>query len=301
MSRASLSRSAISRPIALKSSTSAEESSSVEGATSTRLVFVGRTIDASCTFGSMSTLAMLRSTVFTSIPSPTVRFACGSRSMQRTSWPRAAKAPPRLMAHVVLPTPPFWFAIAMILPNRALLSQAPPEPASSAVLPTARGSARAPARSDYSPRGRAVTRGPYACSGPVAQCDAATGCFEELDGASLRLGHVPSNDRPATSCDSPTFSREVRSARPLTWLRRKISARRAPIAAAKPSPWHAATVAMAVRERRLPTPVLEPPQFAARLGFASFDSEIRTDRREKRGGHPVDDLPAMKGLRTLVP
>src|SRR5438552_14058317 len=25
------------------------------------------------------------------------------------------------MAHVVLPTPPFWFAIAMTLPNRALL------------------------------------------------------------------------------------------------------------------------------------------------------------------------------------
>ena len=37
--------------------------------------------------------------------------------------------------------------------------------------------------------------------------------------------------------------------------------------------WYtAATVAMAVREKRLPTPVLEPSQFAAQLGLASLRS-----------------------------
>ena len=29
-------------------------------------------------------------------------------------WPRSAKAQPKLTAVVVLPTPPFWFAIATI-------------------------------------------------------------------------------------------------------------------------------------------------------------------------------------------
>src|SRR3989441_9954253 len=107
--------------MALKSSTSAAESSRVAGATSTFFVFVGRMIDPSVMFESTRTSAMLRSTVLRSIPRPTVRFACGSRSRQRTSCPNDASAPPRLMAHVVLPTPPFWFAIAMTLPNRALL------------------------------------------------------------------------------------------------------------------------------------------------------------------------------------
>src|ERR687888_1553854 len=152
MSRPSLSRSAISRPIALKSSTSAAESSSVAGATSTFFVFVGRTIDVISTSESMRTSAIERSTVLRSTPSPTVRLACGSRSMQRTSLPSDARAPPRLIAHVVLPTPPFWFAIAMTLPNRALLfaDPSPPDPLRVAVLPTARGSARAnQPRTDY--------------------------------------------------------------------------------------------------------------------------------------------------------
>jgi hypothetical protein len=71
--------------MALKSSTSAAESSRVAGATSTFFVFVGRMIDPSVTFESMRTSAMLRSTVLRSMPRPTVRLAWGSRSMQRTS------------------------------------------------------------------------------------------------------------------------------------------------------------------------------------------------------------------------
>src|SRR2546430_13366943 len=78
-------------------------------------------IEAIEMFESMSTSAIERSTVLRSMPRPTVRFAWGSRSMQRTSLPSDASAPPRLIAQVVLPTPPFWFAIAMTLPNRALL------------------------------------------------------------------------------------------------------------------------------------------------------------------------------------
>src|ERR1700730_1334971 len=41
-----------------------------------------------------------------------VRCPWGSRSMQRTRLPISASAPPRLTAVVVLPTPPFWLAMA---------------------------------------------------------------------------------------------------------------------------------------------------------------------------------------------
>src|SRR3990170_8514279 len=71
---------------------------------------------------SIRMLAMFFPTVFRSMPSPTVRFACGSRSRQRTRCPSDANAPPRLIVHVVLPTPPFWLATAMIVPTRFLPS-----------------------------------------------------------------------------------------------------------------------------------------------------------------------------------
>src|SRR6266446_573312 len=48
------------------------------------------------------------------MPSELVAFACGSRSTIKMRWPRSASAHPRLTAVVVLPTPPFWFAIATI-------------------------------------------------------------------------------------------------------------------------------------------------------------------------------------------
>src|SRR5437588_3485868 len=49
-----------------------------------------------------------------STPSPEVALAWGSQSMRSTRRPRAARAAPRLMAVVVLPTPPFWLTTAMI-------------------------------------------------------------------------------------------------------------------------------------------------------------------------------------------
>jgi len=49
------------------------------------------------------------------IPSPVDAFPCGSKSISRIFWPASAKAAPMLIVVVVLPTPPFWFATAMIL------------------------------------------------------------------------------------------------------------------------------------------------------------------------------------------
>jgi hypothetical protein len=43
-----------------------------------------------------------------------VAFACGSKSMMRVFFSEAANEAPRLMAVVVLPTPPFWLAIEIM-------------------------------------------------------------------------------------------------------------------------------------------------------------------------------------------
>src|SRR5215831_4508400 len=47
-----------------------------------------------------------------------VLLAWGSRSMRSVRLPRRARAAARLMAVVVFPTPPFWFAIATIIRGR---------------------------------------------------------------------------------------------------------------------------------------------------------------------------------------
>src|SRR5688572_15657686 len=46
------------------------------------------------------------------MPRPVEALPCGSRSTISTASPIAASAVPRLIAVVVLPTPPFWLAIA---------------------------------------------------------------------------------------------------------------------------------------------------------------------------------------------
>src|SRR5476651_2437169 len=48
------------------------------------------------------------------MPRPVEALPCGSRSINSTFSPTAASAVARLMAVVVLPTPPFWLAIAKI-------------------------------------------------------------------------------------------------------------------------------------------------------------------------------------------
>src|SRR6266481_10197158 len=58
---------------------------------------------------------LMRSGFFTS-PSPLVEFDCGSQSTSRVLTSAAASEAARLMAVVVLPTPPFWLATAMTRP-----------------------------------------------------------------------------------------------------------------------------------------------------------------------------------------
>src|SRR5437588_11998492 len=45
-------------------------------------------------------------------PRPEVELACGSRSTSNAGWPASARAAARLIAVVVLPTPPFWLTTA---------------------------------------------------------------------------------------------------------------------------------------------------------------------------------------------
>ena len=111
---------ACSRPMLLKSWFSVAERSMSEGATSTFSVPVDSTMSSSESEASSSTLAMETSMSWALRPRPTVRLACGSMSTQRTLLPRSASAPARLMEVVVLPTPPFWLAIAMIRAKCAL-------------------------------------------------------------------------------------------------------------------------------------------------------------------------------------
>ena len=55
-------------------------------------------------------------------PSPVDALPCGSRSISSTFQPIAASAVARLIAVVVLPTPPFWFATATLI----IASSSPP-------------------------------------------------------------------------------------------------------------------------------------------------------------------------------
>ena len=45
-------------------------------------------------------------------PRPVLALPWGSKSISNTDWPTATKAVARFTAVVVLPTPPFWLAIA---------------------------------------------------------------------------------------------------------------------------------------------------------------------------------------------
>src|SRR5579871_3756042 len=56
------------------------------------------------------------------MPRPVEALPCGSRSMINTCSPMAASAVPRLMAVVVLPTPPFWLATASTRDSRGSAS-----------------------------------------------------------------------------------------------------------------------------------------------------------------------------------
>src|SRR5579862_6550874 len=55
------------------------------------------------------------------MPKPVLALPCGSRSTTSTRFSIAASAVARLIAVVVLPTPPFWLAMARMRPARATL------------------------------------------------------------------------------------------------------------------------------------------------------------------------------------
>src|SRR6185369_13303580 len=59
------------------------------------------------------------------MPAPVVALPCGSRSTRSTRRFIATRLAARLTAVVVLPTPPFWFAIAMI---RGIMNAPPGSP-----------------------------------------------------------------------------------------------------------------------------------------------------------------------------
>ena len=79
------------------------------------------------------------------MPCDIVRLPCGSMSTQRTRWPSSANAAARFSVVVVLATPPFWLAKAMILAR--WLTDAPSSGAGppSAVIRTAREESFTPA------------------------------------------------------------------------------------------------------------------------------------------------------------
>src|SRR3990172_4537341 len=58
---------------------------------------------------------MVLSRAYNWTPHPSERLPCGSISTIRTERPRSARAEPRERVVVVLPEPPFWFAIAIVL------------------------------------------------------------------------------------------------------------------------------------------------------------------------------------------
>ena len=93
------------------------------GATSMPAVSVGRITSPSDDRPSARTSAIDRSTVLRLMPRPAVKFACGSMSTQRTRYPSSARAPARLIAVVVLPTPPFLVSDRDHVRHRGITSE----------------------------------------------------------------------------------------------------------------------------------------------------------------------------------
>jgi hypothetical protein len=105
-------------------STSVELRSVVAGAMNRLSNCVGRTMsrsDAPSTRRSYVVSIRLDAT----IPSPVDAFPWGSRSTIKTRFFNRASAAPRLIAVVVLPTPPFWFVTARIRVRCSGMGQVP--------------------------------------------------------------------------------------------------------------------------------------------------------------------------------
>ncbi len=103
-----------SRPVRVNRSASARASSIVAGSISTPSWVSSRTSRASRPFVRTWWTESSRSSG--SMPKENVRQACGSRSTNNTRCPSSASAAPREATVVVLATPPFWLAIASVVP-----------------------------------------------------------------------------------------------------------------------------------------------------------------------------------------
>ena len=144
------------------------------------------------------------------MPSPVEAFPWGSRSTTRTRRPDSARAAPRFTAVVVLPTPPFWLAMAMIRGSSS--GRSPGSSPSSAVAASAAGSgsAAAPGRSGRS--GSDAAAGAAGAAGASVLADVgrsgsrATGVDGDAGvGAAARIG---AKSGPGTGRDSAPGERE---------------------------------------------------------------------------------------------
>ena len=121
-------RSTVSRLMAFTRDTSMPDSSMLAGSTSTPSAWWS--IASSARIGSsMSARLMSVDSVTGSAsgwgqPRLMVRLACGSASPRSTRLPSCASPMPRLAQVVVLPTPPFWFAIDRMVGCKKVTSKA---------------------------------------------------------------------------------------------------------------------------------------------------------------------------------
>ena len=113
MTGASALPSLISRPISCSSLTSASVRSSLPGKTAKPPSGADMMVSAAVASPSRTSQAEFSSSILL-MPQPMVALPCGSTSTSSTRRCVAASEAARLTQVVVLPTPPFWFATAMI-------------------------------------------------------------------------------------------------------------------------------------------------------------------------------------------
>src|ERR1017187_1016263 len=121
-------------------------------------------------------------------PSPPVALDCGSQSISSVGRPSSASAAARLIAVVVLPTPPFWFTTAITLDVATAVATAAAMAAATAVGPEAifdcdwrSGTVQQEAYRAMGARGK-----PQACAEdvlPVENLWMVAGCCEGIGGS----------------------------------------------------------------------------------------------------------------------
>jgi hypothetical protein len=94
------------------------DSSILEGSRSTPSLWAMIALPGGCSSSMTDCMSVDSDTSSSSgffTPRLTVRLPCGSASISKTLLPVFARPTPRLTVVVVLPTPPFWFVIAITL------------------------------------------------------------------------------------------------------------------------------------------------------------------------------------------